>query len=63
MMGIPAAMTNSIPTVEIALLAFLAGTSALLVGAMITTLELYRSQREVTYEIQHGLSLRKEDLI
>jgi len=58
-----AAMTNSIPTAEIALLAFLAGTSALLVGAVITTLELYRSQREVTYEIQHGLSLRKEDLI
>jgi hypothetical protein len=58
-----AAMTNSIPTAAIALLAFLTGTSALLVGAVITTLELYRSQREVSYEIQHGLSLRKEDLI
>ena len=36
-------MTNSTSTAEIALLAFLMGTSALLVGAVITTLELSRS--------------------
>ncbi|TME08188.1 MAG: DUF2721 domain-containing protein [Chloroflexi bacterium] len=56
-----AAITNSPLAAEIALLAFLTGTGALLVGVLLTTLELYRSHREVVYEIQHGLSLRKED--
>src|SRR6266516_4414398 len=55
-----AAMTNSILMAEMALLAFLAGASTLFVGIVITTLELYRSEREVTYEAQHGLSLGKE---
>jgi hypothetical protein len=58
-----AAMTNSTLMAEMALLAFLAGTSTLFVGIVIATLELYRSEREVAYEAQHGLSLRKEDLI
>ena len=58
-----AALTNSTFTAVIALFAFLIGTAALLVGLIITTLELSRSQREVAYEVQHGLSLRKEDLI
>ena len=35
----------------------------LLAGVIITTLELSRSEREVAYEVQHGLSLKKEDLI
>jgi len=58
-----AVITNAPPTAGIALLAFLIGTGALLVCIVITTLELYRSQREVAYEIRHGLSLRKEDLM
>ena len=58
-----AVLTNNILTATIALLAFLIGTGALLVGVIITTLELSRSQREVTYEIQDGLKLRKEDLM
>jgi uncharacterized membrane protein len=58
-----AVITNTPLTAGTALLAFLIGTGALLVGIVITTLELYRSQREVAYEIRHGLSLRKEDLL
>ena len=57
-----AVLTNSTLTATIALLAFLIGTGMLLVGVITTTLELSRSQREVTYEIQDGLRLRKEDL-
>jgi Protein of unknown function (DUF2721) len=57
-----AVLTNTTPTATIALLAFLIGTGALLVGVIIATLELSRSQREVAYEIQDGLKLRKEDL-
>ena len=54
--------TNSTLTSTIALFVFLAGTGALLVGVIITNLELSRSQREVAYEIQDGLRLKKEDL-
>ena|SRR2546430_3683097 len=57
-----AMLTNTILTATIALLAFLIGTGALLVGVSITTLELSQSQREVAFEIQDGLRLRKEDL-
>jgi hypothetical protein len=55
-------LTNSAPIAIIALLTFLTGTGVLLVGVITTTLELSRSQREVAYEIQDGLRLRKEDL-
>jgi hypothetical protein len=58
-----AALTNSSLIATAALFIFLIGTGVLLVGVIITTLELSRSQREVTYEIQDGLKLRKEDLI
>ena len=58
-----AALTNSSLIATAALLIFLIGTGVLLVGVIITTLELSRSQREVTYEIQDGLKLRKEDLM
>ena len=58
-----AALTNSTLIATAALLIFLTGTGVLLVGVIITTLELSRSQREVTYEIQDGLKLRKEDLM
>jgi hypothetical protein len=58
-----AALTNSQLTAEIALLAFLTGTGTLLVGVLFTTWELSRSHLEVVYEIQHGLSLKKEELI
>ena len=58
-----AALTNSTLIAIAALLIFLIGTGALLVGVIITTLELSRSQREVAYEIQDGLKLRKEDLM
>jgi hypothetical protein len=58
-----AVLTNSTLTAIIALLTFLIGTGAMLVGVIITTLELSRSQREVAYEIQDGLRLRKEDLL
>ena len=58
-----AVLTNSTLTATIALLTFLIGTGALLVGVITTTLELSRSQREVAYEIQDGLRLRKEDLL
>ncbi len=57
-----AVLANSTLIANIALLAFLIGTGALLVGVIISTLELHRSQREVAYEIQDGLRLRKEDL-
>ena len=57
-----AALTNSSLIATAALLSFLIGTGALLVGVIITTLELSRSQREVAYEIQDGLKLKKEDL-
>ena len=57
-----AALTNASLIATTALLVFLIGTGALLVGVIITTLELSRSQREVAYEIQDGLKLRKEDL-
>src|SRR5579864_8336652 len=58
-----ATTTNSPLAAVIALLAFLLGTGALLVGVITTTVELYRSHREVSYEIQHGMSLKKENLI
>jgi hypothetical protein len=58
-----AVLTNSTLIATIALLTFLTGTGMLLVGVIITTLELSRSQREVAYEIQDGLRLRKEDLL
>jgi hypothetical protein len=58
-----AVLTSSPLIAAFALLIFLIGTGALLVGVIITTLELSRSQREVAYEIQDGLKLRKEDLI
>src|SRR2546429_103767 len=58
-----AALTNSTLIAIAALFIFLIGTGALLVGVIITTLELSRSQREVAYEIQDGLKLRKEDLM
>ena len=57
-----AALTNSSLIATAALFIFLFGTCALLVGVIVTALELSRSQREVTYEIQDGLKLRKEDL-
>jgi len=58
-----AALTNASLIATAALLVFLIGTGALLVGVIITTLELSRSQREVAYEIQDGLKLSKEDLM
>jgi hypothetical protein len=58
-----AVLTTSTLIATAALLIFLIGTGALLVGVIITTLELSRSQREVAYEIQDGLKLRKEDLM
>lgn len=45
-----------------ALFIFLLGTGALLLGVAITSIELSRSQQEVSYEIKHGLSLTKEDM-
>jgi len=58
-----AVLTSSSLSATVALLIFLIGTGALLIGVIITTLELSRSQREVAYEIQDGLKLRKEDLM
>jgi hypothetical protein len=55
-----ASATNSPLAAVIALIAFLLGTGALLVGVITTTIELYQSHREVSYEIQHGLSLKQE---
>lgn len=57
-----AEMTNSTFAATIALFAFFAGTGSLLVGVMITNLELSQSRREVAFEIQDGLRLSKEDL-
>ncbi len=58
-----AVLTNSPLTAIAALFIFLIGTGTLLVGVIITAVELSRSQREVAYEIQDGLKLRKEDLM
>ena len=58
-----ATLTNSSLTAQIALLAFLTGTGLLLVGVLFTTRELSQSHLEVVYEIQHGLSLKNEELI
>jgi hypothetical protein len=58
-----ASATNSPLAAVIALTAFLLGTGALLVGVITTTIELYQSHREVSYEIQHGLSLKQENLM
>jgi uncharacterized protein DUF2721 len=58
-----ATLTNSSLTAEIALLAFLTGTGALLVGVLFTTWELSQSHLEVVYEIEHGLSLKREELM
>ncbi len=58
-----ATAANSPLAAVIAFLAFLIATGALLVGVITTTVELYRSHREVSYEIQHGMSLKKENLI
>ena len=57
-----AALVDSSLNAVLALFAFQFGTGALMLGVGITTVEFVRSQREVTYEIQHGLSLRKEIL-
>src|SRR2546430_2333497 len=53
-------MTNSSWTALVALFCFLTGIGVLLLGVTITTIEVYRSQRELTYEIRHGLGLGKE---
>ncbi len=53
-------ITNSSWMVIVALFCFLAGMGVLLTGVLTTTTEAYRSHRELTYEIQHGLSLGKE---
>jgi Flp pilus assembly pilin Flp len=37
---------------------FLLGTAAFLLGVVINTFELWRSQREVAYEVQDGLRMR-----
>jgi hypothetical protein len=58
-----ATLTNSSLNAEIALLAFLTGTGLLLVGVLFTTWELSQSHLEVVYEIQHGLSLKREELM
>ncbi len=58
-----ASATNSLLAAVIALIAFLLGTGALLVGVITTTNELYQSHREVSYEIQHRLSLKQENLM
>jgi len=55
-----AVVTSAPPLAAGALLVFLAATGLLLVGVVITTVELYRSQREVAYEIRHGLGLKLE---
>lgn len=55
-----AVVTGAPPLAAGALLVFLAATALLLVGVIITTVELYRSQREVAYEIRHGLGLKIE---
>ncbi len=52
-----AVITSAPPLAGGALLVFLAATGLLLLGVIITTVELYRSQREVAYEIRHGMSL------
>lgn len=57
-----AEMTNSTLAANFALFTFFAGTGALLVGVIITNLELSQSRREVAFEIQDGLRLSKEDL-
>jgi len=57
------ALTNSTLLAILALFTFLIGTASLLAGVILTTLELSRSQREVDFEVQHGLSLKKEDLM
>jgi hypothetical protein len=54
-----ATIANSPTAAAIALFTFLIGTGALLIGVIITTAELYRSQREVAYEIQDGLKIGK----
>jgi Protein of unknown function (DUF2721) len=53
-------MTNSPWTALVALFCFLTGMGVLLLGVAITTIEVYRSQRELTYEIRHGLGLGKK---
>ncbi len=58
-----ATLTNSSLNAEIALLAFLTGTGSLLVGVLFTTWELSQSHLEVVYEIEHGLSLKREELM
>jgi len=58
-----ASTTNSTLAPVIALTVFLFGTGALLVGVITTTIELYQSHSEVSYEIQHGLSLKQENLM
>ena len=58
-----ASATNSTLAPVIALTVFLFGTGALLVGVITTTIELYQSHSEVSYEIQHGLRLKQENLM
>ncbi len=58
-----AIVTNSLLAAVIALIAFLLGTGVLLVGVITATIELYQSHHEVSYEIQHGLSLKQENLM
>ena len=42
----------------LALCAFLLGSAAFLAGVAITAFELWRSQREVPFEIEDGLAIK-----
>jgi uncharacterized protein with HEPN domain len=57
-----AALMNSGLVATIALLCFLLGTAALLVGVILKTVEFYQSYREVMFEVMHGLGLGKKDV-
>jgi hypothetical protein len=50
--------TGWVVVAGLALLAFLLGTAAFLAGVAIAAFELWRSQREVEYEILDGLAIR-----
>jgi hypothetical protein len=53
-----AEVSNWTAVTGLALLAFLLGTALFLASVGIATVELWRSQREVEYEIQDGLAIR-----
>jgi hypothetical protein len=57
-----AAIMNSGLVATIALLCFLFGTTVLLVGVILKTVEFYQSYREVMFEVMHGLGLGKKDV-